>query len=273
MAQRMSRCGFQGHGSILKIRGDCMDGQMNILDYLPNPNEMEQPTPAEQYFQATGKNDYWQASQGKPYRFWEQEPQNDELWREYFDDTGFGWLPLSIKPSDVGISDKARIYIHGRYKNHRGNELVSQCRAMIVDDEIVPIDVPIDIPTPDWYEWSFQDHKEITRKQYREEPFVPNRTFYRVCMVDFTIGNTVYWRPVYNTYGNILEFYDREHAVHFIEQHPEAVGYHNYEIRPRTYEQWLLDEDQQNYGRRGNEWDGFKMEVDGNYDRATIINL
>ena len=37
-------------------------GQMSIFDYM---------TPAQEYYIATGKTTYWQDSQGKPYRWWE----------------------------------------------------------------------------------------------------------------------------------------------------------------------------------------------------------
>jgi hypothetical protein len=76
-------------------------------------------------------------------------------------------------------------------------------------------------------------------------------------IIDFVIGDRVYTREVYNKDGFSLEFIDREHAEHFLKEHPEAVGSHDYEIRPKTYTAQQIDDNQQSYGNGCNEWDGF----------------
>lgn len=98
--------------------------------------------------------------------------------------------------------------------------------------------------------------KDITRDKYKLAVYPPN-TFFSIVLLDYTIGNKVCWTEVYNKDGFTLEFIDREHAEHFLKEHPEAVGSHDYEIRPRTYTAQQIDDDQQSYGKRGNEWDGF----------------
>lgn len=65
------------------------------------------------------------------------------------------------------------------------------------------------------------------------------------------------WMPgkklaVWNKRGNTLEFADEDHARFFLEQHPEAVCGCPYEICSRTYD----DEDQMEYGRPRNIWEG-----------------
>lgn len=103
---------------------------------------------------------------------------------------------------------------------------------------------------------SAQRGKDISREEYKLAVYPPN-TFFRIELIDMILGDKVYWRAVYNKNGDTLEFIDREHAEYFLKEHPEAVGSHDYQIRPRTYPQWMIDESQQEYGRSGNEWDGF----------------
>lgn len=103
---------------------------------------------------------------------------------------------------------------------------------------------------------SAQRGKDISREEYKLDVYPPN-TFFRIELIDMILGDKVYWRAVYNKNGDTLEFIDREHAEYFLKEHPEAVGSHDYQIRPRIYQQWMIDENQQEYGRSGNEWDGF----------------
>lgn len=60
---------------------------------------------------------------------------------------------------------------------------------------------------------------------------------------------------VFNKRGNNLEFPDREHAEYFLKQHPEAVT-GPYEI----CEKEVTDEDQLEYGRTTNVWEGEQKE-------------
>jgi hypothetical protein len=98
--------------------------------------------------------------------------------------------------------------------------------------------------------------KDITRDEYKRSVYPPN-TFFSIVLLEQTIGNKICWTSVENKNGFTLEFIDREHAEHFLQEHPEAVGSHDYEIRPRTYTAQQIDDDQQSYGKRGNEWGGF----------------
>jgi len=107
-----------------------------------------------------------------------------------------------------------------------------------------------------FYILSAKRGKDISREEYKLEQYPPN-TFFRIELNYMTIGDRVYWRAVYNKNGDVLEFIDREHAEYFLKEHPEAVGSHDYQIRSHTYQQWMIDENQQEYGRSWNEWDGF----------------
>lgn len=260
-----------------------MEGQMSIFDMYPKPEPkpVEIPKPVGCQFSGheCNKVELWNVADELdetecPHKCCRQcevrccgarcngssepEPKKEigDWWRDEFENGNFGFLPLTIKPKDIGLDETAYFEIEGTYI-WNGKETHSLCPAELVDGELVATDVPIDIPTPKWECWRFDAGMEITRKQYREEPFIPNRTFYRVCVLDFTIGNDTYWTPIYNQAGMTLEFYDREHAVQFVKEHPEAIGYHNYEIRPRTYSQELIDDYQYEYGRDCNVWDGF----------------
>lgn len=56
---------------------------------------------------------------------------------------------------------------------------------------------------------------------------------------------------VFNKRGNNLEFPDKEHAEYFLKLHPEAVT-GPYEILSKD----VFDEDQLEYGRPTNIWEG-----------------
>lgn len=60
----------------VKIQENESYKQISIFDFqniLPD----EQLSPAEEYYRDTGKTDYWQASNGKPYQFWKEKSQNN----------------------------------------------------------------------------------------------------------------------------------------------------------------------------------------------------
>lgn len=64
------------------------------------------------------------------------------------------------------------------------------------------------------------------------------------------------WMGVWNKNGNCLEFYSRENALHFLQQHPEAVRGEKYEIRKRHYNEDGCME----YGKSFNVWEGLSDE-------------
>lgn len=70
--------------------------------------------------------------------------------------TMFGeeWHPLSEKPEGITQYDDLRIL--GPYKSIYG-ERWSSCPAKLHDGEIVPYDVPWDIPRPDWKYWRLNE--------------------------------------------------------------------------------------------------------------------
>lgn len=51
------------------------DGQLSIFDYIKRP---EQITPAQEYFNETGKTTYWQDSQGQKAYWWRDKPFMNE---------------------------------------------------------------------------------------------------------------------------------------------------------------------------------------------------
>jgi hypothetical protein len=59
---------------------------------------------------------------------------------------------------------------------------------------------------------------------------------------------------VYNKRGNALEFFDKEHAEYFMQQHPEATFEHPYEITARNYT--ADNEECMEYGNTKNIWEG-----------------
>lgn len=61
------------------------------------------------------------------------------------------------------------------------------------------------------------------------------------------------WLAVWNKRGNCLEFYDKEHAEYFLQNHPEAVNGHDYKIVQRTYSPETAD--QMEYGNKSNIWE------------------
>ena len=65
------------------------------------------------------------------------------------------------------------------------------------------------------------------------------------------------WLGVWNKRGNCLEFYDKAHAEHFLQEHPEAVHGNKYEIRQRHYS---ADNDCMEYGQKFNVWEGLPDE-------------
>lgn len=54
-----------------------IQGQMSLFDFIPE-TKPETISPAQEYFNETGKRTYWQDSQGKPYHWWRQEPKPSE---------------------------------------------------------------------------------------------------------------------------------------------------------------------------------------------------
>lgn len=55
---------------------------------------------------------------------------------------------------------------------------------------------------------------------------------------------------VWNKRGNALEFYDKEHAEYFMQQHPNATYGHEYEIVSKT-----VDDEYVEYGNSFNVWE------------------
>jgi hypothetical protein len=97
---------------------------------------------------------------------------------------------------------------------------------------------------------------EVTRDKYKNQTITPY-TFFIICIVEEMFGGTSY-KPIWNKGGFALEFIDREHAKHFIKEYPQAIGKHDYEIRPITYTLEQIDDNQQEYGKSHNVWDGLE---------------
>ena len=85
----------------------------------------------------------------KPFMNPPEEPKADTI-------TMFGkeWHPLSHKPE--GITRYDELSILGPYKSVYG-ERWSECPAIYKDGEIIALDVPWDIPKPDWQYWRLKE--------------------------------------------------------------------------------------------------------------------
>ena len=95
-----------------------------------------------------------------------EEPKADTV-------TMFGeeWIPLSIKPEGITQYDKLRIL--GPYKSTYG-ERWSNCPAVYKDGEIIALDVPWDIPKPDWQYWRLEEKVyPLDIKGICDDPFCP----------------------------------------------------------------------------------------------------
>ena len=87
--------------------------------------------------------------------------------------TMFGeeWIPLSIKPEGITQYDKLRIL--GPYKSTYG-ERWSNCPAVYKDGEIIALDVPWDIPRPDWQYWRLKEKVyPLDIKGICDDPYCP----------------------------------------------------------------------------------------------------
>ena len=100
---------------------------------------------------------------------------------------------------------------------------------------------------------------EVTRDKYKNQTITPY-TFFQIYIVDEMFGRTFY-NSITNKGGFTLEFLDREHAKHFVKEYPQAIGKHDYEIRPITYTLEQIDDNQQEYGKSHNVWDGLERGV------------
>ena len=111
-------------------------------------NGSEEPkslTPAEEYFEDTGKTTYWQDSQGKPYQWWKSEKVSM---------FGQEWIPITEKPKDITQYDILEIL--GPYKSIYGDRW-SLCKAYYDGKEVIALNVPIDIPRPEWKYWRLRE--------------------------------------------------------------------------------------------------------------------
>lgn len=50
-----------------------MTEQLTVFDIIFNHTGHSKLTPAEEYYIETGKRTYWQDSQGKPYKWWQED--------------------------------------------------------------------------------------------------------------------------------------------------------------------------------------------------------
>lgn len=106
------------------------------------------------------------AEEPKPFMNPPEEPKADTV-------TMFGeeWIPLSIKPEGITQYDKLRIL--GPYKSTYG-ERWSNCPAVYKDGEIIALDVPWDIPKPDWQYWRLEEKVyPLDIKGICDDPYCP----------------------------------------------------------------------------------------------------
>lgn len=101
--------------------------------------------------------------------------------------------------------------------------------------------------------------KELHRAENELLDHYPPRTAFVICLVETYQNGVPYWRPVWNKGGGELEFIDRDHAYYFLKQHPEAVGYHDWEIRAHIYSE---HEDFMQLDKGWNTWDEFTYDFE-----------
>lgn len=158
-----------------------INGQMNIFEYIKsrNDNTHEQfdkngkrydnnndkngkrydnncevgiNTPAEEYYQETGKRTYWQDSQGKKAYWWRDSEPTEKTVPMF----GENYYPLEVSPRAKEITRYDRLKILGTYK-YNNKECWSECNAFFDGEKVVSIDTPWDIPIPEWKYWRLEE--------------------------------------------------------------------------------------------------------------------
>lgn len=81
-----------------------------------------------------------------------------------------GWKPINERPSRKCIQLELQVLGKYRYNN---KENWSLCPAEYDGDKIIPLEVPFDIPRPDWKYWRVRPDKGISHDRYGREYKAP----------------------------------------------------------------------------------------------------
>lgn len=83
-----------------------------------------------------------------------------------------GWRSFSDKPETFLDYEELELQVLGKYRMNN-KDCWSQCPARFDGSRIIPLEVPFDIPRPDWKYWRVRPDKGISHDRYGREYKAP----------------------------------------------------------------------------------------------------
>lgn len=100
-----------------------------------------------------------------------EEPQRQQLPADFPIRDREGWRPMSEKPVAY-LDQDLELQVLGRYR-YNNQDKWSLCPASFDGSRIIALEVPFDIPRPDWKYWRIRPDKGISHDRYGREYKAP----------------------------------------------------------------------------------------------------